>query len=191
MMKIGSIWNKWDMHIHTPYTKSNNQYKTPSGEDIWSLFCEKINESDVSVFGITDYFSVKNYFIFKEKYFEKYPHSEKVFFPNIEFRMDSKNTKSDHIQYHVIFNNSEKTLNKLEQFLVRLKLISTDDKDLTSKYCTELDLQEVTYAKAMVKVDDLEKALSENFTKLEYLTVGVANGYGSLRPNGGKDGRGG
>ena len=27
--EIGSVWHKWDMHIHTPETRINNQYKKP------------------------------------------------------------------------------------------------------------------------------------------------------------------
>ena len=45
---------------------------------------------DVEVIGITDYFSVENYYTFIEKFKTKYPNSKKVFFPNIEFRIDSR-----------------------------------------------------------------------------------------------------
>lgn len=99
----GSEWRKWDLHLHTPFTKLNNKYG--SDINIWDIFCEKIEASDVSVFGITDYFSFDNYFIFIEKFKGKYPDSKKVFFPNIEFRIDSKNRSDEHIQIHVIFSN--------------------------------------------------------------------------------------
>jgi hypothetical protein len=52
----------------------------------------------VSIFGITDYFSIDNYNAFLQKFNKKYPASKKVFFPNIEFRTDSKNSNSDHTQ---------------------------------------------------------------------------------------------
>jgi len=186
----GSEWRKWDLHVHTPKTKLNDQYSTNNGEDIWKLFCEKIENSDVSVFGITDYFSVNSYFQFIDKFKSIYSNSKKVFFPNIEFRIDSKNNRDEHIQLHVIFSNNRETLDKINNFLTRLKLVSTDDKNLTSKYCTEGDLNEIGYHKAMVKIDDLEESLKNDFTEDEYLIVGVANGYGSLRPSGKNDGRG-
>lgn len=184
----GSEWNKWDLHVHTPYTKLNNQYRDDSS-DVWEKYCEIIYDSDVKVFGITDYFSVDSYFIMAEKYREKYPESNKVFFPNIEFRLDSKNSSNEHIQIHIIFSNTEQTLRKLNNFLTRLELLSTDNTTLTNKYCVEDDLRGVGYDKAMVQIDNLEKKLRDNFTDNEYLLVGVANGYGSLRP-GNNDGRG-
>lgn len=184
LYKSGSVWRKWDLHVHTPLTKLNNQYKLESG-DVWDIFCDKIENSDVGVFGITDYFSVDNYVIFCDKFKTKYPKSDKQFFPNIEFRIDSINSKSDHIQIHVIFSNKEETLDKLSNFFTRLKLVSTDNETLTSKYCTQADLTEITYEKAMVKLDVLTKHLQEDFSKEEYLIVGVANGYGSLRPENG------
>jgi ABC-type Mn2+/Zn2+ transport system ATPase subunit/uncharacterized membrane-anchored protein YhcB (DUF1043 family) len=182
----GSEWRKWDLHIHTPYTKLNNGYG--GNYDVWDRFCDEIEKSDISAFGITDYFSVDNYFSFIEKFKKRYPKSEKVFFPNIEFRIDSKNKNGEHIQLHVIFSNSlEKK--KLEQFLTRLRLVSTDDSNLTNKYCTNSDLLEVGYGKAMVTLEALTKQLKNDFSEEEYLIIGVANGYGSLRP-GKNDGRG-
>jgi len=147
------------------------------------------HNTDVSVFGITDYFSVSNFTLLKDKFYKKYPESEKTIFPNIEFRLDSKNSKSEHIQLHVIFNNEESNLEKLNNFFTRLKLVSTNNNSLTNKYCTDECLQDVGFDRAMVKLDDLTSALKNDFPEQEYLIVGVANGYGSLRP-GVNDGRG-
>ncbi len=187
--KSGSRWRKWDLHLHTPKTKLNDQYQATGSMDIWDIFCEKVETSDVAVFGITDYFSVENYTTFVAKFQTKYPNSTKVFFPNVEFRIDSKNRSDDHIQVHVIFSNIKETTNKLTNFFTRLKLVSTDDENLTNKYCIETDLAAVTYKKAMVKIDDLCVLLKSNFSDQEYLIIGVATGYGSLRPTSG-DGRG-
>ncbi len=186
----GSEWNKWDLHVHTPETKLCNQYSIDSKnlDEIWDLFLDKIEQSDVSVFGITDYFSTENYFKFTNKFKTKYPKSRKVFFPNIEFRIDSKNSKNHHIHIHILFSDQVKC-EKLDDFLTRLKLISTDDEKLTNKYCTDQDLKEVKYDKAMVTMDNLVQKLKENFSENEYLIVGVANGYGSLRPEV-RDGKG-
>lgn len=123
----GSEWRKWDLHIHTPKTKLNDNY----GDD-WDKFILKIEESDISVFGITDYFSIDNYNTFLENFNDKYPNSKKVFFPNIEFRTDSKNSNNDHIQCHVLFSNQENIVNKIPNFLTRLPLVSTDDVNLTN-----------------------------------------------------------
>jgi predicted metal-dependent phosphoesterase TrpH len=73
----GSEWRKWDLHVHTPYTKLNNGYG--GNYDVWDKFCDEIEKSDISVFGITDYFSVDNYFSFIEE-FKKNTQNQKKFF---------------------------------------------------------------------------------------------------------------
>ena len=65
----GSLWRKWDLHIHTPLTKLNNQYSHT--DDIWAEYCQILEMSDVDVFGITDYFSINNYSLFIKKYFSQ------------------------------------------------------------------------------------------------------------------------
>jgi len=185
----GSEWRKWDLHVHTPFTKLNNKYKGDSEAQQWDLFCKKVEESDVFAFGITDYFSAGNYFKFLEKFKETFSDSCKTFFPNIEFRIDSKNKDGDHIQIHVLFSNESNVLNKLDDFFTRLKLVSTDDETFKNKYCTKDDLEKITYEKAMVKIDDLKKQLESDFSSDDYLIVGLATGYGSIRP-GSQDGRG-
>ncbi len=186
---IGSEWNKWDLHVHTPSAKLNDQYRLEDG-DVWQVFYDKIHNSNVSAFGLTDYFSVDNYFRFVGGYYDKYPKSDKVFFPNVEFRLDSKNSNNEHIQVHVIFSNKQSTLDKINPFLTRLPLLSTDDVDCTNKYCTDSDLLSIDYEKAMIQIDILIEKIEADFTPEEYLIIGVANGYGSLRP-GRNDGRGG
>src|SRR5688500_16600825 len=101
----GSYWRKWDLHIHTPGTKLSDGYISQD-EDVWKTFCKKIEESDVSAFGMTDYFSADNYFTFVEKHKHYYPQSSKVFFPNVELRLEvSVNKKAEEVNIHVIFSN--------------------------------------------------------------------------------------
>lgn len=179
----GSEWRKWDLHVNTPETKLNNQYNAES--NVWREFCERIEKSDVDVFGITDYFSLENYTKFINEFLQIYPNSTKVFFPNIEFRIADKNKDGEHIQFHIIFSNQEEIVNKIPQFLTRLPLISTDDINLTKKYCCKEDLEKIGYRKAMVRFEETISTLEENFSLHNYIIVGLSSGYGSLRP--GKD----
>ena len=41
----GSIWRKWDLHIHTPETLQNNQYLNND----WNEYIDRINKSDIEV----------------------------------------------------------------------------------------------------------------------------------------------
>lgn len=118
----GSIWRKWDLHVHTPGTKKNDQYGA-DGTDVWEVFCKKIEESDVRAFGITDYFSVDSYFDFIGKFRAKYPESKKVFFPNIEICTgDVVNAGNEEVNLHLIFNPSAPEMDaKIRAFLQSLK----------------------------------------------------------------------
>lgn len=120
----GSEWRKWDLHIHTPKTKLSDNYVQVGDEDIWKTYCTKIEESDVEVLGITDYFSVENYFTFIEKHKQYFPLSKKVFFPNVELRLEvSVNKSAEEVNIHVIFSNSVTiTKNKIEDFLSLVSL---------------------------------------------------------------------
>ena len=49
----GSIWRRWDPHIHTPGTVLNDQF---GDEEAWEDFLQRIEESNplIEVLGITD-----------------------------------------------------------------------------------------------------------------------------------------
>lgn len=178
--RTGSVWRKWDLHIHTPYTKLANEYEA-TDSDCWDIFCDRIEASDVEVFGITDYFSIENYFTFIQKFNEKYPNSNKVFFPNVEFRLEDKNKDNDYVNIHILFSNDLKE-NEIQKFLdsIELQNVSTDGATLK---CNSLDLQKIGYKKALIKKESILKSLKDTFGKKDvYLVCGVANGYGGIRP---------
>ena len=101
----GSEWRKWDLHLHAPSTKQNDQFKSPSGSDVWDEYCRRLHDSDVQAFGITDYFSADSYFAARDKYKERHPDSAKVFFPNIELRTnDVVNKEQEEVNIHLLFN---------------------------------------------------------------------------------------
>jgi len=91
----GSLWRRWDLHIHVPETKLSDGY-TCDG-DVWDEYIDQLEKSPVQVFGITDYFSSDGYFALVDKYNEKYPDTDKVFFPNVEFRLTATNRRSSTI----------------------------------------------------------------------------------------------
>ena len=101
---IGAIWRKWDMHVHVPNTRMNNQFEKVDGETDWGRFCKILEEPDVEVFGITDYFSLDSYFEFKDQFQKLYPDSRKVFFANLELRLDvAVHHSESNINAHLIF----------------------------------------------------------------------------------------
>jgi len=174
----GSTWLKWDLHIHTPETKLNNCYKATDESDAWDTFIKKIDESDVNVFGITDYFSIDNYEKFIEKYFSKeHKGIKKTFFPNIEFRLDvSVNKKAEEVNIHVIFDN-ETSIDEIKRFLDHLKTnISDNGRNIS---CSKLSLNE--FEKAAININELKDCLTEIFGNKKCYIIGAAANNQGLR----------
>lgn len=174
----GSEWRKWDLHIHTPETKLSPDFKLDSDEDVWDKYCELIENSDVDVFGITDYFSVENYFNFIEKFKTKYPQSNKVFFPNIEFRLEvSVNKMGEEVNLHVIFSNIV-SQDKLNEFLSKLETnISVNQVLLT---CEKLKTKN-HFEKAAIDYKNLKLVLSKIFGNEKLFIIVAASNNQGLR----------
>ncbi len=177
----GSEWRKWDLHLHVPFTKLNNGYALANGGDVWAEFCDKVERSDVEVFGITDYFSVENYLEFKKKFQAKYPKSEKVFFPNVELRVDrSSNSHNEGYDLHLIFNN-ELPDKDLQSFLSNLKLENTDGNGKKKK-ANELKTDS-DFKTAFTTIPLIDEALKDTFgDKKPYFRILMAHGHGGLQP---------
>jgi ABC-type lipoprotein export system ATPase subunit len=177
----GSTWSKWDLHIHTPETKLGDEYLISNeNDDVWDIFIDKIDVSDVNVFGITDYFSIDNYERFLNKYLSKEHNGiEKIFFPNIEFRLDiSVNKNAEEINIHVIFD-CDTEIEEIKHFLDRLE---TNIKDSGRKIpCSKLPSDD--FIKAAINIDDLKESLKFVFGDKKCYIIGAAANYGGLRPD--------
>lgn len=165
----GSEWRKWDLHLHTPGTKLNDQFKMADGADIWDAYCRKLHDSDVQAFGIADYFSADGYIFTREKYMERYPESPKVLFPNIELRTnDVVNKEQEEVNIHLIFNPfCPDHVNKISSFLNTLKTNKTDGSNRHIK-ASELK-HEQDYAAATTTRVFIQEALSDTYGKVDLL----------------------
>lgn len=174
----GSEWRKWDLHMHSFGTKMNNQF----GDDV-DAYLQKIEDSDVAVFGITDYFNVNTQFETINQFKSKFPDSNKVFFVNVEFRLN-ENVSDDpagHVNVHLIFDN-RLSESKVKSFVESLELTQTT-KYGTHKKITELQTEQ-DYQSATIDRHEISKKLSENFgSEKPYLIVFAAGGHGGIRPN--------
>lgn len=202
-MNRGSEWRKWDLHIHTPETAKNNQYGNP--EVAWPKYIQKLEDSDISVFGITDYFSIDNYLKVKE-YKLQGRLNDKFILPNVEMRIEPVTGKGTPINIHAIFDPSltQEELNR--EFFREIKF---QYKDHTYS-CVKEDLVELgrtiknnlTYPEdAAVKeaigvmaisYSDLRKIIEKNFFKNKIIIAlsnssndgisGLLKHDGGLRP---------
>lgn len=102
----GSIWRKWDLHVHTPNSLVHNY----SGPDPWDRFIRELSElpPDFKVIGVNDYIFLDGYKrILVEKANGKLGNIE-LFLPVIELRLDKFGGSAGHlsrVNYHIIFSN--------------------------------------------------------------------------------------
>ena len=106
----GSEWRRWDLHLHTPDTKKNDNFSGHTSEEKWNQFYTDIEnyigdgsipEKNVVVIGVTDYLSTDNY----EKVVDDHrlPASVKLVLPNVEMRVLPTAADSP-VNVHFIFD---------------------------------------------------------------------------------------
>lgn len=115
----GSEWRKWDLHFHAPskYTcAKNDQYEGVSLEEKQSHFIEELKTvKDISVIGITDYFSLDGYKMVMEN--ESDLEQFDLILPNIELRLTPVTDKKKKLNLHIIPNTRELSIQEIERFL--------------------------------------------------------------------------
>lgn len=150
----GSTWNKWDFHIHTPYSRLNTSFGfdpncRDSEEDfdnyVKILFTKAVDKGVVAI-GITDYFFIDGYKRIRQEYFSKpdkmkllFPEDDlreqvmKLFvFPNIEFRLNTfVGVECHSVNYHVFFSDEINITDIEDNFLCRLNVFLEPNTPLT------------------------------------------------------------
>jgi len=185
----GSEWRKWDLHLHSPGTKLNDQFRVDSGEP-WDEYCLILHDSDVQVFGITDYFSADGYFNTVTEFRDRYPKSPKILFPNVELRTgDVVNPAQEEVNIHLIFNPFQPDYeNKIKTFLQLLKTNKTESggRHITASELSEKrHYEEATTTRQFIH-DALRDTYGRNADLLDYLLIITAANNDGLRPERGK-----
>ena len=146
----GSIWHRWDPHIHTPGTVLNDQFK---GTAPWEAFLEAIENSapPIRAIGITDYYLTDNYkTVLEAKQNGRLPDVELIF-PNVEVRLDIATVKERWVNLHLLISpSSPDHLTQLNRFLARLNFRAYGD----SFSCTRDDLIALGQRTAPLTKDD-------------------------------------
>lgn len=178
----GSLWRKWDLQIHVPGAKHADQYKLSDKSDPWSAFINYLVNTDVSVFGVTDYYSIEGYKTLASRAESVSGLEGKTFFPCIELRLStSVNDSLEQHNCHLIFDPGTKT-EDIEGFLSKLPLVNKKPNEANA-YCVDKDIVACGgYGSVSVKQEDLKETLTSCFGKdRPYLIAGVASGMGSNR----------
>jgi ABC-type dipeptide/oligopeptide/nickel transport system ATPase component len=185
----GSEWRKWDLHLHAPGTKLNDQFKVESG-DVWDEYCRRLHESDVQVFGITDYFSADGYFSARDHFRKRHANSDKVFLPNIELRISEVvNKEQEEVHIHLIFNPFRPDHeDKIRSFLRDLNTNKTDAKDRAvkaSELTQKAHFEEATTTRAFIQ-DALNGTYGQGAELLDCVLIVTAANNDGIRAERGK-----
>ena len=119
MLKKGSEWRRWDLHIHTPETALNNQFR-----DDWEEYLATIeSQQDVKVLGVTDYLTITNYSKLKQfKDQGRIPNID-LLIPNIEFRLSPPSERGTAVNIHFLISPDDpKHENEIKNALGNLNL---------------------------------------------------------------------
>ncbi|WP_226673465.1 TrlF family AAA-like ATPase [Rossellomorea aquimaris] len=128
----GSTWRKWDLHIHSPESVLHSEF---SGD--WVSYLQSLeNLTDISVIGITDYYSIDGFKQILKKREEGRVSNIDLVIPNIELRLDKTTNKGKPINIHILFDPSLEPTIIEDYFLSELEFNYQD----TPYKCTRRDL---------------------------------------------------
>jgi predicted ATPase len=183
----GSQWRKWDLHIHTPDTAKADEYHSET--DVWELFISKLeDEKEITVFGITDYFSMENYNKLVKYQKESERMKGKLLLPNVELRILPVTSSDTPINLHILFDNKLKYEDIEREFFRQLNFsyagskyacVRSDLITLGRAYKNDESMDESqAYKEGVgqynVPFSDIKTILSSDFLKGHCL-VGVSN----------------
>lgn len=155
-VNIGSIWRKWDLHVHTPESVLNNGFGSDWDEYVKNLFKALIT-NDIAVVGITDYFTIDGYKKIKEEYLSNDTKLASLFstdeiekikkiqiIPNIEFRSNIF-VGEESVNFHILFSEDISPKDIEERFLHEIHFVYQGEPQLeeSKRVLTEANLIEL------------------------------------------------
>lgn len=108
----GSLWNRWDLHVHTPASIVATTYGA-EGDEVWETYIKALEAlpSTFKVLGINDYIFLEGYTrLLAEKNSGRLRNID-LLLPVIELRLDKfggSDSKLSRVNYHVIFSEEVK-----------------------------------------------------------------------------------
>lgn len=177
---IGALWNKWDLHIHSPLTHQNNQFNGATVEQ----FVDRLAQEEISLVGIT------NYFYFQDNELEiirnavaQQGHCISVL-GNLEFRISQPNQHGEWINIHCIFAEHLST-KEINSVMSKLECHNTAPNG-QKVYCCPHSIATSGLQPDSITIDYklLINHLRSSFRfGIDYLVAVCPNGYGGFRPD--------
>lgn len=102
-LKAGSLWRRWDPHIHSPGTALNDQFH---GETGWEDYLSALETSDppIEAIGVTDYYRLETYERVVAAKADGRLENIALVFPNIEMRLATGTDGSRAVNFHLLIS---------------------------------------------------------------------------------------
>lgn len=102
----GSLWHRWDPHVHAPGTAMNDQY---AGSDPWAEFSKRVEGQDppIRVMGITDYYMIDTYERARAEFAAGRMPGVEFVFPNVEIRLSIATSSESAVNAHLLFSTDD------------------------------------------------------------------------------------
>jgi len=152
----GSVWRKWDLHVHTPASVLYNGFGSDWDIYVKTLF-KTLIEKEIAVVGITDYFTIDGYKKIKEQYLANDAKLQELFsaeeiekikeiqvLPNIELRSDIF-VGNNSVNFHILFSEAVSVKDIEEKFLHEIYFRHESEPNLPDRLrkLTETNLTEL------------------------------------------------
>ena len=184
----GSIWHRWEPHIHAPGTVINDNF---GGGDTWNAYLTTIEGlvPTIEAIAVTDYYVTELYEQYLEFKAAGRLASVQLVFPNIELRLDVA-AKSGFVNVHLMVSPEDPDhLLEIRRILTRLQFHAYDDRfDCTRDELIRLGKRAdssitdnraaLRYGATQFKVnfDQLRKVIGESDWAKKNILIGVAGG---------------
>lgn len=135
----GSVWQRWEPHIHGPGTVLNDQYKE---SDAFEKYLKALEENlpVMKAIGVTDYYSTEVYLALVDAKRNGRLKECDLLFPNVEMRLNTGTVKGAWVNVHLLVSPEDPDhINELNRFLSRLRFEAFGDKFS----CTKDDLMRI------------------------------------------------
>ena len=96
----GSIWRRWDPHVHFPGTVQNDQFGDLSIADALNQLAART--PTIEAVGVTDYCTTRGFRAVAAEWSAGAGTSILYLFPNVEFRFDTATTRGRGINIHLM-----------------------------------------------------------------------------------------
>lgn len=181
----GSLWRRWDPHVHFPGTLHNDQFGDLSIADALKVLGEK--RPKIEVVGVTDYCTTASFRKVRDECESGVARPIELLFPNVELRLSHATRRQSAINIHLLCAPEE--VDGLDRFLRGLTfnyeghLYRCEDDDLIRlgrAFKSEPDLAasaalRVGAMQFKVDFDQLQRAYEDAWAR-SHLLVAVAGG---------------